>query len=305
MRAVGEGEVCWFSSAGPNATGVAKPEIAAPGAFVVSAMSSAATPGTPGSVFTTSGCPDSPSGEKDKRCMQIDDTHGVSTGTSMSAPVVSGVVALLFQQDPTLTQDKIVALLQGGAHRFRGAAPFMDQSGPGEVDAMGALDALDRMRDPKLHLPSFATSWITLSSDYAPADGSTPVTAIVELRTEDGQNRADMFEANRLRSLLFIDDEPVDVLPEIQRRGPGVWVYQWKPPPGLGGSRATLGATFDGAHIVAPRTVPIATDRWTAAYPSEATGSGCNIAPVSRTYGVMGLAAFVGLGLVSFVRRRR
>lgn len=307
VRAAAEGEVCWFSSAGPNATGTPKPEIAAPGAFVVSSMSAAAAPGTPGSVFTTSGCPDTPSGQKDKRCMQIDDTHAVSTGTSMSAPVVTGVVALLLQQDPTLTQEKLVALLQGGAHRFRGAAPFMDQSGPGEVDAMGALDALDRMRDPRLHHPSVATSWITLSSDYAPADGSTPVTAILELRTEDGLNRADMFETNRLAPVLLIDNQTADVSPEIQRRGPGVFIYQWKPPPGLGGSRATFGATFDGVHVVAPRTIPIATDRWTAAYSSEAAGSGCSVGSPSRSDVLS--APFAGgilaLGVASMMRRRR
>lgn len=237
--------------------------------------------------------------------MQIDDTHAVSTGTSMSAPVVTGVVALLFQQDPTLTQDKIVALLQGGAHQFRGAAPFMDQSGPGEVDAMGALDALDRMRDPRLHHPSFATSWITLSSDYVPADGSTPITAILELRTDDGQNRADMFETNRLSAVLLIDNRPAAGVPEVQRRGPGVYVYQWKPPPGLGGSRATFGATFDGVHVVAPRTVPIATDRWTAAYPSEAAGSGCAI-EASTSRGARSALVAAGLAaLGTAVRRRR
>jgi hypothetical protein len=284
---------------------VPNPETAAPGHFAVSAMSAAAAPGTPGSIFTTGGCPDNEKGVKDKRCTQIDDTHGVSSGTSMSAPVVSGVVALLFQQDPTLTQDKIVAVLQGGAHQFRVAAPFMDQSGPGEVDAMGALDALDRMRDPRLHHPSLATSWITLSSDYVPADGSTPVVAIVELRTEDGQNRADMFETNRLVPVLLIDGQPPDFLPEIQRRGPGVWIYEWKPPPGLGGSRATFGVTFDGAHVVAPRTIPIATDRWTAAYPSEATGSGCAIEAPSRARSDAFGLAVCALGIASVVRRRR
>ena len=52
----------------------------------------------------------------------------------------------------------------------------------------------------------------------------------------------------------------------------------WKPPAGLGGSRATFGATFDGEPIVAARTVPIAADGWNAGYPSHATGSGCAVA---------------------------
>jgi hypothetical protein len=195
----------------------------------------------------------------------------------MSSPVVAGAVALLLQKDPTLTQDKVLALLQGGAHRFRTDAPYQDQAGPGELDVMGALEALDRMQNPADVIPSFVQSWVALSSDYVAADGSTPMTAIIELRTADGQGRADFFDKNRLQPVLLVDGKPFDPQPQLVRRGPGVWFFTWTPPPGLGGSRATLGATFDGQPIVAPRTVPIATDRWTAAYPSYGTGSGCNV----------------------------
>jgi MYXO-CTERM domain-containing protein len=296
-----DGEVCWFSSAGPTATGVQKPEISAPGALVVSALSRTAVPGTPGSVFTSPRCPLTPDGEQDKRCLQVDEGHGIAVGTSMSAPVVAGVVALLLQQDPTLTQDKILALLQGGAHRFRGGAPFDDQSGPGEVDAAGALDALDQMRDPALHLPSAKTSWVTLSSDYVPADGSTPVTAIIELRTADGRHRGDMFDATRLAPVLLVNGVPVESAPEIMRRGPGVWFFRWTPPRGLGGSYATFGATFDGEPIVAPRTVPIASDRWNAAYPSEAAGSGCAASPTAP----VNKSSVLLLGVAALAARRR
>jgi hypothetical protein len=278
FRDLTEGEVCWFSSAGPSATGAPKPEIAAPGALVISALSRTAKPGTAGSVFTNPSCPSTKSGKTDSRCLQIDDTHGIAVGTSMSSPVVAGVVALLLQKDPTLTQDKILALLQAGAHRFRGFAPFEDQSGPGEVDAMGALDALDQMRNPALQLPAAAQSWLTLSSGYVPADGSTPVTAIVELRTADAKHRADFFDKQRLAPVLLVDGKPFDRAPEIVRRGPGVWFFVWKPPAGLGGSRATFGATFDGEPIVVPQTVPIASDGWNADYPSHATGSACGVA---------------------------
>jgi subtilisin family serine protease len=309
-RDLTEGEVCWFSSAGPTATGVPKPEIAAPGALVISALSRTAKPGAPGSVFTNPACPSTKSGKTDSRCLQIDETHGIAVGTSMSSPVVAGVVALLLQKDPTLTQDKILALLQAGAHRFRGLAPFEDQSGPGEVDAMGALDALDQMQNPALQLPVAEQSWLTLSSDYVPADGSTPVTAIVELRTLDARHRADFFDKQRLAPVLLVDGKPFEGSPEIVRRGPGVWVFVWKPPPGLGGSRATFGATFDGEPIVAPRTVPIASDAWNARYPSHATGSGCGVGRGETRAGTgtgTGTGTWVGgiLMVVAGVVRRR
>ncbi|MBX3189280.1 MAG: S8 family serine peptidase [Labilithrix sp.] len=298
-----EGEVCWFSSAGPTATGVPKPEIAAPGALVISAMSRTAQPGSEGSVFTNPSCPLTRSGKPDSRCLQIDDMHGIANGTSMSTPVVSGVVALLFQKDPTLTQDKVVALLQAGAHRFRGPAPFDDQAGPGEVDALGTLDALEQMKNPILQLPSRDQSWLTLSSDYVPADGSTPMTAIVELRTEDALHRADFFDRDRLAARVSIDGESLEVQPEIQRRGPGVWVYVWTPPPGRGGSRATFSATFDGEPIVAPRVLAIATDRWNAAYASHAKGSACASAPGSS--GALEGWLVAGVAIAVAARRRR
>jgi MYXO-CTERM domain-containing protein len=301
-RPLTEGEVCWFSSAGPSATGAPKPEIAAPGALVISALSRNATPGTQGSVFTNPSCPALKSGKADSRCLQIDEHHGIAVGTSMSSPLVAGVVALLLQKDPTLTQDKILALLQAGAHRFRGMAPFGDQSGPGEVDALGAIDALGQMKNPSLQLPSAPRSWITLSSDYVPADGSTPITAIVELRTADGSHRADFFDKGRLVPTVSVDGTPVETRPEIVRRGPGVWFFTWRVPAGLGGTRATFGATFDGAPIVASRTVPIATDGWTAAYPSHATGNSCNVAtPTADSSGVW----LIAIGGVFLARRRR
>jgi hypothetical protein len=126
------------------------------------------------------------------------------------------------------------------------------------------------------------------------------------LRTADGQNRADMFETNRLAPVILVDGKPAEGLPEIKRRGPGVWVYEWKPPPGLGGARATFGVTFDGQHVVAPRIVPIATDRWTAAYPSEAMGSGCDVSQTTKSGTTAGLAACASaLAVGSMMRRRR
>lgn len=305
IRDLLEGEVCWFSSSGPTAIGVPKPEIAAPGAVVISAMSRDAKPGVAGSVFTTSACPPAKDGSEDKRCLQIDDNHGIAEGTSMSSPVVAGVVSLLFQQDPTLTQDQILALLQAGAHRYRSSTQFDDYGGPGEVDAIGSLDALARMKSPALYLPALEQSWISLSSDWVAADGSTPLTTVVELRTADGQHRGDFFDASRLRPQVLLNDEPVTPEPALTRRGPGVWTYAWTPPPGLGGSHATFGATFDGAPIVVPKTLAIAPDRWTALYPSHGSGSGCAIAPIPRRTALYGGVAAFAFGALFILRRRR
>lgn len=80
---------------------------------------------------------------KDVTCQQIDSLHAVSFGTSFSSPIVAGAVAVMLQHDPTLTQDVVMAALQGGAHPLRGPTPFEDQEGPGEVDVIGAVEAVD------------------------------------------------------------------------------------------------------------------------------------------------------------------
>ncbi|HTM45953.1 MAG TPA: S8 family serine peptidase, partial [Polyangiaceae bacterium] len=99
--------VAWFSSAGPTASGGIKPDILAPGAFVAGALSLKADPDlSPFSLFAdTSMC----GGVTD--CAVVDDFHAVTTGTSMSSPIVAGAVALLFQRDPTLTHEQARQLL--------------------------------------------------------------------------------------------------------------------------------------------------------------------------------------------------
>ena len=301
------GEPCWFSSAGPTLTGVQKPEILAPGAAIIGALSSQAVPPGAASIFTNSGCPTKNGTSTDPDCQQIDSLHGVSFGTSFSSPIVAGTIAILFQHDPTLTQDAIVAALQGGAHKLRGAAPFDDQAGPGEVDVMGAISAVDAMRQPSTALPALAQSWMTLGADEYLADGSTTLEAIVELRTASSAGGsevpADGFAAGRLAAYTRVDGAPYDGgIQSFVRRGPGVWVATVQLQPGLGGSSLTIGTTFDGTDIVAPRSVPIATDTWTAGYlPSVRGGCGVAAHPAGRTLGALGVGVFVA----AIARRRR
>ena len=300
-RALAAGDVCWFSSAGPTLTGVPKPEIAAPGAIVVAALSSEATPGNPGSIFTTD-CPSKNGEDGGVLCLQVDATHAVSQGTSMSSPMVAGTAAILLEHDPTLTQDKILALLQAGAHPFRGAAPFNDQSGPGELDVKGALDALAQSQFGELLLPDLSSSWITLSAQYVAADGSTPVTTIIELRTTNGAHRADLFDPTRLQPTVEINGAPQPP-PTMVRRGPGVWYFTVQPAAGHGGSTMTLGATFDGVSIGKPKSIPIAVDVWRAEYATQVKG-GCAVAGGAGEGGERGFILTLLAALVALRRPR-
>jgi MYXO-CTERM domain-containing protein len=269
---------------------------------ITAAMSGQAKPGVATSIFTAPYCPkDQDSGIVDPNCLQVDATHAASQGTSMSSPMVAGVAAMLLQQDPTLTQDQVRAVLQAGAHRFRGTASYYDQSGPGELDADGALAALNEMKNPAEALPSPAHSWLSLSADYVTADGSTPMTVLLELRNADGQKRASLFDLSRLQPIASILGRPLAPQPKIVRgAAPGLFSFQVSVPRGLGGQAITLGATFDGANVVDPVTVPIATDAWTASYLAEAKGA-CN-ASGGDPGGMLGLAV---VGLLALRRKKR
>ncbi len=97
--------VARFSSRGPSSWGEVKPEIAAPGVEIVSSF--------PGGGYRS------------------------ADGTSMAAPHVAGVAALLLQADPTLAPDQLEALLIGTAEPLGATVPNQ-ATGWGLVNAYAA-----------------------------------------------------------------------------------------------------------------------------------------------------------------------
>jgi serine protease AprX len=102
-----------WSSAGQTQDGFSKPEIGAPGAHIVSTLA-------PASAFTGL-CPS---------CV-VDDAYIRAGGTSMAAPVVSGVAALLLQEHPDWTPDQVKSTLIATGRDVEG--------GIDEVNAAAAL----------------------------------------------------------------------------------------------------------------------------------------------------------------------
>ncbi|MBN1283675.1 MAG: S8 family serine peptidase [Proteobacteria bacterium] len=118
------GDILNFSSSGPTAdpafTGQ-KPELAAPGGMVASALSASA--GVSSQVITADG------------------KHYMQAGTSMAAPFVSGAVALMFQHNPNFTQTDVEAFLTQGAYAdsFTGGVPN-DRWGAGKLDLLKSME---------------------------------------------------------------------------------------------------------------------------------------------------------------------
>jgi serine protease AprX len=118
---LGDDQLPDFSSRGPTAAdGLAKPDVAAPGAHVVSLRA-------PGSAIDT------------QFPTYVDGAYRKGSGTSMSTGVVSGSVALMVQANPNLTPDGIKYALQTTARAAASNDPMA--VGAGVVDAYGALRA--------------------------------------------------------------------------------------------------------------------------------------------------------------------
>ena len=114
-----------FSAAGPTFEGFVKPEIVAPGGHLSGLMA-----------FDTQIAQEHPEFHDGGRYFEM-------SGTSQAAAVVSGVVALMLSQEPTLTPDEVKCRLMDTAHAAfdtNGELAYsVFQQGSGLVNAAGAL----------------------------------------------------------------------------------------------------------------------------------------------------------------------
>ena len=128
-------DIANFSSHGPTADGRTKPDVAAPGAGIVSAASKY----------------DSSSEYRTLAVATKKDDAGnlyyysINMGTSMASPFVTGTVALWLQADPTLTADKVRDILRHSSRHddFTGEASDNNYIwGTGKIDAFAGLQYL-------------------------------------------------------------------------------------------------------------------------------------------------------------------
>jgi serine protease AprX len=150
-----------WSAYGYTLDGFAKPEIAAPGRYMVGPVPQSAT--------LYSERPDH----------VVADGYMELSGTSFAAPVVSGVASLILARYPSLTPDQVKGAIMRGALRLPNAAPL--SAGAGEVNVSRAFSYASRapvanraltkfvISDPTTGAPVFdAASW----ASAAKADAS-------------------------------------------------------------------------------------------------------------------------------------
>ena len=136
-----------FSSRGPGAGGyAAKPDLVAPGVGIESLSD-------PDSLFYTSRASHLLTGTVPTPYIP----YMSLSGTSMSAPVVSGTVALMLQANPSLTPNQVKAILQYTAE----VNPDYDglTQGAGFLNAKGAVELARYFADPSIGPRPQDASW--------------------------------------------------------------------------------------------------------------------------------------------------
>jgi subtilisin family serine protease len=139
------GETSGFSSIGPNVGGRTKPDISAPGSLVISSYKTEnIAPWQNRSVLFKSNW--------------NGDEHAwiLASGTSMSAPHVCGIVALMLEANPRLNPEQIRTILQKTALKdeFTGSEDSNNIYGFGKVNAFGAVKEVIRVNTAKAVHPS-------------------------------------------------------------------------------------------------------------------------------------------------------
>jgi len=276
------GQLAWFSARGPNGGGAMKPDLLAPGGFVIGAMASTADPRSPlvtRSIFADPGC-------LSPGCRVVDDAHAVASGTSMAAPQVSGALALLLGRNPTLTQPDLLAILQASSRRTTTAEEVATATGALDLVAALEVSELEGRWAPSRPAPKLC--WMVLADDLLRPGEGRGLQGRLLLRSRDGVV-ADPLDGAPPRLLV----ERGTVLSGPTRLAPGLWSFAIASAPDHPEGRVTVLAEVEG-QVVARADARIAADRWATDGLSPA--SGCSTSPggPSDSWGWRALALMFG-----------
>ncbi len=184
----GEGYLCKTSSIGPSLTGTMKPDVCAPGVNIVSAYNNFVNEDTEMLIFPWTCSPLNTEYEAENGgyfCTLA------QSGSSMSAPAVSGTIALWLQADPTLTTEKIKTIIANSSRQPDSELTYPNnQYGYGEIDAYKGLlymHGLTDVREISQYQPSKTHFRLAGRQLYIDYDNDYNGPATIRIFSTDGR----------------------------------------------------------------------------------------------------------------------
>jgi MYXO-CTERM domain-containing protein len=282
------GRASWFTATGPTADGRCKPDLAAPGDFIIAALSADAYPMSDTSAFFVAGEP---------HYLWADDgVHGVLRGTSQAAPHVAGAAALLLAAEPRLRASEVREALRLTASTDADTVPgrgFSPRFGSGKLDVLTAL-ALVRGATPGP--VSAARSTVGVSRDLLPPGSHRPATVVVVPKDSAG------LPLGRGHAVTITAPGATFTGPVVDT---GTGRYLRRLLAGPRGEAAELVASVDGIVLDARPRVFYVDRREEIAAPVVTRAGGCRAGATAPAPGAAALALLLGLGLAARRRRRR
>ena len=203
------GMLCGFSSHGPTMDGRQKPDLSAPGGSVVSSLNSFTT-----EVYST---------VASYTYRGRNYTWARMSGTSMSCPAVTGIVALMLEANPDLTPYQIREILTSTARNDSITGPLHDRDSASNLWGWGKADALNAVNEAlaRVDIRNADENWFAKSLQIYPNPAADYLTVLT------GRHTPEMVEVYSIDGRKVMSQEVVmEARLDVSRLAHGIYIVK-------------------------------------------------------------------------------